>query len=265
MKRHTVALISDRKTDYLTVGDCLRRAVPERYQLIGAEQSLKPQDALADPRVDALILSYGPETEYILRLARREEATTPIILLLDEASTEVLAEITELGAQDYLVRGQIQDDLAHRILDYSIQLKYAREKIQQLSNRDTLTGALNRGGFRAHLERAIERSQRYGFKTGLLIFNMDRFAQVNDQFGEPAGDDMIVNVCQRLVSKMRSTDSIARLGGDEFAVVLEDPGQVIDVETIANKMLKALEAPLHRSIPRSASRRPLRNRGLRRA
>ncbi len=64
---------------------------------------------------------------------------------------DVIAQLREYGAQDYLIRGQLQDELVHRILDYNIQLKDAREQIQQLSNRDTLTGALNRTGFRAHV------------------------------------------------------------------------------------------------------------------
>ena len=83
--------------------------------------------------------------------------------------------------------GQFQDAMLHRILDYNAQLKKAREKIQQLSNRDPLTGALNRSGFRAHVERAMERSERYGFHTALLYINIDQFAHINDQYGEGAG------------------------------------------------------------------------------
>ncbi|MEM1114463.1 MAG: bifunctional diguanylate cyclase/phosphodiesterase [Pseudomonadota bacterium] len=243
MKRHKIAIISERKTDHLILGDCLRRAVPDRFEVLNEAATPTPQEALTDPGIDALILAHGPETEYLLRLAKREDSTTPIILLLDEDTETVVSEIRELGAQDHLVRGQVQDQLTHRIVDYSIQLKAARERIRQLSNRDTLTGALNRGGFRAHLERAIERSRRYGFKTGLLLFNMDRFSQVNDHYGEAEGDRMIVMASKRLVSQMRSTDSIARLAGDEFAVVLEDAGDAV-VEALAGKMLRAIGSPM---------------------
>jgi diguanylate cyclase (GGDEF)-like protein len=132
----------------------------------------------------------------------------------------------------------------HRVLDYSIQLKQAREKIQQLSNRDPLTGALNRVGFRAHLERAMGRSERYGFNTALLYINIDQFANVNDNYGEADGDVMIKSISRRLINKMRSTDSIARLGGDEFAVVLEDVSSPEAVALIADKMLKSISAPM---------------------
>ena len=142
------------------------------------------------------------------------------------------------------MRGHLQDALVHRILDYSIQLKEARDQILQLSNRDALTGALNRAGFRAHLERAMDRSERYGFNTALLYINIDQFANINDHYGEADGDLMIKTISRRLINKMRSTDSIARLGGDEFAVVLEDVNSAADVELIAEKMLNSISAPM---------------------
>ncbi|MCB1690306.1 MAG: bifunctional diguanylate cyclase/phosphodiesterase [Halioglobus sp.] len=244
MEQHTVLIISEKKTDHLILSASLERARPERFHLASSESMERPLEALLDPMIDAVIMAHGPETEYLLRLASKNEAAAPLILLLDEADQATITQLKELGAQDYLIRGQLQDALVHRILDYSIQLKQAREKIRQLSNRDTLTGALNRVGFRAHLERAMGRSERYGFKTALLYINIDQFANINDHYGEADGDVMIKSISRRLINKLRNTDSIARLGGDEFAVVLEDVSSPADVELIAEKMLKSISAPM---------------------
>lgn len=244
MEQHTILIISDDKTDHLVISACLERALPARFQLAPPNTMERPLEALLDPTIDAVIMAHGPESEYLLRLAKKNEATAPLILLLDEADQTTIAQLRELGAQDYLLRGQLQDALVHRVLDYSIQLKEAREQIRQLSNRDTLTGALNRIGFRAHLERAMGRSERYGFNTALLYINIDQFANINDHYGEADGDVMIKSISRRLINKMRSTDSIARLGGDEFAVVLEDINSQADVELIAEKMLKSISAPM---------------------
>lgn len=244
MEQHTVLIISENKTDHLLLSACLERALPRRFHLASSESIERPLEALLDPMVDAVIMAHGPETEYLLRLAQKNDATVPLILLLDEADDTTVAQLREYGAQDYLVRGQLQDALVHRILDYSIALKQAREKIQQLSSRDTLTGALNRIGFRAHLERAMDRSERYSFNTALLYINIDQFANINDHYGEADGDLMIKSISRRLINKMRSTDSIARLGGDEFAVVLEDVSSAADVDLIAEKMLKSISAPM---------------------
>ncbi|MCL4104314.1 UNVERIFIED_CONTAM: hypothetical protein GTU68_047276 [Idotea baltica] len=203
----------------------------------------RPLDALLNPDIDAVIIANGPETEYVLRLAQRHGATAPIIVLIDEADESIIANIKSHGAQDFLVRGQLQDALAHRILDYSIQLKTARETIQRLSNQDPLTGALNRSGFRAHLERATDRSKRYGFSTALLYVNIDQFANINDNYGEGGGDIVIQAVTRRLLNKMRSTDSIARVGPDEFAIVLEDIESEQD-EIVAKRILDSLSQPI---------------------
>ncbi len=244
MDQHTVLIISEHKTDHLILSACLERAAPARFRLASPNLMRRPLEALLDPAIDAVIMANGPETEYLLRLAQKNNATAPIILLLDEVSEKISAQLRDYGAQDYLVRGQLQDQLVHRILDYSIQLKEARDQIRQLSNRDALTGALNRAGFRAHLERAMDRSERYGFNTALLYINVDQFANVNDNYGEADGDLMIKTISRRLINKMRSTDSIARLGGDEFAVVLEDVNSSADVELIAEKMLGSISAPM---------------------
>ncbi|KAA1194568.1 EAL domain-containing protein [Pseudohalioglobus sediminis] len=244
MEQRTVLIISENRSDHLILADCLGRAVPARFQLAASEAMERPLEALLDPTIDVVIMAYGRESEYLLRLAQKNQATVPIILLLDETEENLSAQLRELGAQDYLLRSQLQDALVHRVLDYAIQLKSARDRIQQLSNRDSLTGVLNRVGFRAHMERAMERSERYGFNTALLYINMDQFSNINDHYGEADGDLLIKTISRRLINKLRSTDSIARIGGDEFAVVLEDVSSIADVEMIAEKMLKSITAPM---------------------
>ena len=146
MDQRKVLIISENTTDHLILSSCLERAQPQRFQLTTAESTEKPLEALMDPGHDVVIISYAPETEYLLRLAQKNNPILPIIVLHDEMQDDIIAQLREYGAQDYLIRGQLQDELVHRILDYNIQLKDAREQIQQLSNRDTLTGALNRTG-----------------------------------------------------------------------------------------------------------------------
>ena len=216
MDLHTVLIISDQNTDHLILTACLERALPSRFELTNSGSTDRPLDALLDPANDAMIMAYGPEAEYLLRLAQKHEVSVPIIVLLDEATETLTRQLNACGALDYLVRGQLQDVLVHRVLDYGIQLKSAREKIKQLSKRDALTGTLNRSGFRAHLGRAVDRSQRYNFKTALLHLNLDQFANVNDHYGESNGDLLIQEIARRLINKLRSTDSIARISGDEF-------------------------------------------------
>lgn len=102
--------------------------------------------------------------------------------------------------------------------------KIGREltRLKQLSVTDDVTGVLNRRGFRAALERSLERAQRHG-ETGLvLIVDLDGFKQINDTFGHTAGDLVLASVAATLKKQTRQLDAVARIGGDEFAVILSN-------------------------------------------
>ena len=75
------------------------------------------------------------------------------------------------------------------------------------------------------------------------MLDLDGFKEVNDTFGHSAGDQVLVQVAQRIVASVRDGDAVARLGGDEFAVLLADrPGE--DAAILARRVLAALELPL---------------------
>jgi diguanylate cyclase (GGDEF)-like protein len=96
------------------------------------------------------------------------------------------------------------------------------ERIAYLAQHDLLTGLANRAVFSEKLEDAAKRLQRHGTTFTVLILDLDRFKNVNDTLGHPAGDLLLVEVAQRLKSSLRDTDVLARLGGDEFAIIQEN-------------------------------------------
>jgi diguanylate cyclase (GGDEF)-like protein/PAS domain S-box-containing protein len=120
--------------------------------------------------------------------------------------------------------------------------KIAQERIQQLAHYDVLTGLPNRILFSDRLEQAIISAQRHHTKIALLFLDIDRFKQINDTLGHGAGDLMLQNVGQRLLSCVREQDTVSRQGGDEFIVVLSDAG-VAGAELVAQKILQAIIQP----------------------
>jgi diguanylate cyclase (GGDEF)-like protein len=88
------------------------------------------------------------------------------------------------------------------------------------AGQDALTGLGNRRRFEEDLAATLARSRRDGTTGALLMLDLDRFKQVNDSHGHPAGDRVIKEVAETLRRRTRATDSLARLGGDEFAVIL---------------------------------------------
>lgn len=102
------------------------------------------------------------------------------------------------------------------------KLKEAEERIRQLANYDTLTKLPTRRLFSDRLETAMLRADRAKTQLAVLFIDLDGFKAVNDTLGHEAGDEVLVNVSDRLRTYIRDPDTAARLGGDEFVVVLED-------------------------------------------
>ena len=119
------------------------------------------------------------------------------------------------------------------------------ERLAFLAQYDTLTGLPNRTLFRDRLDGGIARARRAGGTLGLMFFDLDRFKEVNDGLGHPAGDDILQQVATRVRALLRETDTVARLGGDEFTVILEDVSSRGEVDVIAADILEALSEPMH--------------------
>jgi len=122
-----------------------------------------------------------------------------------------------------------------------------REKFEeQLRHRafyDSLTGLPNRALFLDRIGHAVARGERLGQEIAVLFVDLDRFKVVNDSLGHGAGDQLLVQVGERLSGCFRQSDTIARLGGDEFTVLLEGPSAMTDAVKAAERILAALSAP----------------------
>ncbi|ADR35109.1 diguanylate cyclase/phosphodiesterase with PAS/PAC sensor(s) [Sulfuricurvum kujiense DSM 16994] len=118
--------------------------------------------------------------------------------------------------------------------------KKHEEQLEILANFDPLTGLANRGLLHAHLQNSIDKANRDKTQLALLMFDLDRFKDINDSYGHSAGDELLQMVSERFTSRLREGDLIARLGGDEFAVVLENITRPEDAGRLAQEMLGTL-------------------------
>jgi len=117
-------------------------------------------------------------------------------------------------------------------------------KIAYLAQHDLLTGLANRALFSEKLDDAAKRLQRHGSNFTVLMLDLDRFKNVNDTLGHPAGDQLLVEVARRLESSLRDTDVVARLGGDEFAIIQEnEKNQSGGAVALACKIIALIEQP----------------------
>jgi diguanylate cyclase len=107
--------------------------------------------------------------------------------------------------------------------------------------RDPLTNLGNRVLFRDRLDHAIQLYHRDQRSVAVLSMDIDDFKLINDNLGHAAGDALLVQAAQRLLSCVRSGDTVARIGGDEFAVLIEDAGE--NAHLIVYQIIEAFERP----------------------
>lgn len=108
--------------------------------------------------------------------------------------------------------------VAH-VVDITAQ-KDLQLELRRLAEHDDLTGLWNRRRFRQELETITAHCARTGEQAALLLLDFDGFKYINDTFGHHAGDDLMVQVVERIESELRPGDAFGRLGGDEFAILL---------------------------------------------
>jgi len=121
----------------------------------------------------------------------------------------------------------------------------AQARIHHLAHHDTLTGLPNRSAFMEYLEHLLVAAREGGSQLALLFIDLDHFKRINDSLGHLAGDTLLRTAASRITHGLRTTDIVARFGGDEFMVLLTNVAQRSDVSEVAQKLLAAIEAPLH--------------------
>jgi diguanylate cyclase (GGDEF)-like protein len=110
-----------------------------------------------------------------------------------------------------------------------------------LADLDALTGVHNRRYFHETLAREVARAQRYGRRLSVIVFDLDDFKAVNDRVGHLAGDSVLAEAAERMLTVVRSADIACRVGGDEFALVLPE-SSAAEAELLAGRIARAIGA-----------------------
>jgi diguanylate cyclase (GGDEF)-like protein len=156
-----------------------------------------------------------------------------------EARKEAERRLSEVNAnleQRIQQRTQaLEEEVAHS--------KHLEEELRRIAEYDPLTELPNRRLFEDRLQQAAKLAERTGNLLAVLFIDLDRFKEINDQWGHETGDQLLALVAHRLRDCVRSSDTVARFGGDEFCALLVNAGDRTAVEVVAAKVLARLAEP----------------------
>jgi two-component system, cell cycle response regulator len=152
----------------------------------------------------------------------------PIIVVTARDSTEDKVTGLDAGADDYLTKPINFPELEARVRSMlrikrlQDQLEEKNRELEQLSIRDGLTGLFNHRHLHELLSDEYERSRRTGEPISVVMFDLDRFKEVNDTHGHQAGDRVLMELADILRESAREIDKLGRYGGEEFMAILPD-------------------------------------------
>ena len=247
-KTTNILLVEDNPGDARLVEIMLNQPSNSDFRLTCSNTMSEAITEISNNGFDVALLDMslpdGEGLENITRLKSRAPLM-PIVVMTGRTDEAFAINAVKAGAQDYLVKGQINELQLSRALHYSIERKNLQEQVTHLANHDQLTGLANRGLFRMRLEHAISCAGRRDESVAVLYIDLDHFKSINDSLGHAIGDKLLNEVSARFLDTVREIDTVARLGGDEFAIILENVTQAYNVAAIAEKIIEKISKTFH--------------------
>jgi len=232
MDKQTILVVDDMRSQALV----LKQILQSEWSIKTAQNGIEALTLAAEiPQPNLILLDVtmpGMDGYEVCLQLKNNAATRDIPVIFITALTDQGNEAfgLQLGAVDYIVkpvnapivRARVRNHLALQLA--RTELTQKNEELEQLAIRDKLTGIYNRRKLDESLAREITRAGRYGRPLSIIMLDLDHFKEVNDTYGHPAGDTVLVETATRLRAALRTSDIPGRWGGEEFLILCPETG-----------------------------------------
>src|SRR3954447_1291368 len=168
----------------------------------------------------------------------------PIVVVTADNDAGRGIKAVQAGAQDYLVKGQMDSAQLCRAVRYAIERGRSEQLLAHRALHDALTGLPNRMLLLDRLGYALAQSEREDSSVAIFFLDLDGFKGVNDRLGHLAGDALLRGIAGRLLAWVRPGDTVSRFGGDEFTVLVRAVAGEEEAAQIAERLTDAVRSPL---------------------
>ncbi len=242
-----ILMIDDDIEDGNTTYSMLKEGLGTQFEYTQATILSDALQHISEQAFDIILLDLILPDSLGLDTLRQFRQTHPgaAILIMSDIQDEALAvQAVQNGAQDYLIKGEVNSQALSRAIRYAIEQHRVQEQITYQAHYDHLTGLANRGLFHERLHYSIARCNRNDTAIAVLFLDLDHFKNINDTLGHEYGDEVLKTVASRLKKCIREVDTGVRMGGDEFAILLDQVLSVEDVGNIAQRLLDLVAQPI---------------------
>lgn len=244
-----VLLIEDNPGDARLIREVLSDTDNQNIELKWVDQLETGIELITKDAFDVVLLdlslpdSHGMETI----ISFREQAPAiPIVVLTGLDDEKVAINAVQHGAQDYLIKGQVNSSVIMRSMRYAIERHRLQDELYNLSIVDELTSLYNRRGFFNQAQQVMNANAQEGNGFYLIVADLDGMKQINDSYGHHMGDLALIDTASILKEVFYDSDIIARMGGDEFTVILPDThGHSPNLDVFEQEIILKVQQRLH--------------------
>ncbi len=248
---HEILVVDDSATMLAMVSDVL---INHGFKVRQAENGKLALEEVVRSRPDLVLLDVMmPEMDgyAVCRRLREDREYLPVLMITAKGDPHDLVLGMEAGADDYISKpfeemeliARVKSLLRIRTLQKQLYtqnselegknkelerlahaLDSANKELTLLSVTDGLTRAYNHRHFQERLRAEFSRAERYATVLSCILIDLDHFKKVNDSYGHPAGDQVLIRIVEILKESVRNEDLVARYGGEEFVLLLPETG-----------------------------------------
>lgn len=236
MRPHSLLIVDD---DEAVCGVLAVMLTDLGYEVVTETDGRKALDILREGEFDVILLDIMMPDVSGLELIdqiRDHLGVLPILVVTAYGSAELTVDAMRRGATDFITK-----PVDAALLDLRIRGAFDLEQTRRMANTDGLTGLYNHRYLHERLIQEIERAERYSRPLSVVMADLDHFKRLNDTYGHPRGDKVLIAVAETLRQLSRASDIVARYGGEEFTLILPET-QADEARVLAERARQCVAA-----------------------